>query len=95
LLIGGLDMGVGADDSGRLSVQETPNRDFVSLVVSPCASTKMTAVSCRIAATAAFTAGNGFSRIGCMNVRICTLTTPTFPFAVSSTIDPFPGAPGG
>src|SRR3954452_11266192 len=58
-----------------------------SLVVSPWASTKITGVSARTAATAAATAGNGFFRIGCMNVRICTFTTPTFPFAVSSTIE--------
>ena len=43
---------------------------ILSLVVSPCASTKMIGVSLRIAATAASSAGNGFSRIGCMNVRI-------------------------
>ena len=30
-----------------------------------------------------------------MNVRACTLITPTFPFAVSSTIEPLPGAPVG
>ena len=30
-----------------------------------------------------------------MKVRACTLITPTFPFGVSSTIVPAPGAPGG
>jgi len=52
-------------------------------------------VSPRISFTAASRLGKGFSRIGCMNVRACTLITPIFPLAVSRTIDPLPGAPSG
>ena len=95
LFVGRLHVGVRAEHGRDPAVEITADRDFLARGFAMRIDDDDRTSRARIAFTAASRSGNGFSRIGCMKVRAWTLITPTFPFGVSSTIVPAPGAPGG
>ena len=91
LFVGGLHVGVRADDSRDLPVEKTSHGDFFAGRFAVEHRRGCYGVSFRISATASSMARNGFSRIGCMKVRRLHVDHAHLAFAVSSTIDAAPG----
>ena len=95
LFVGRLHVGVRAENGRNFAIEKPAERDFLARRFAMNIDHDDRSFRAHFRNRRFASRGNGFSRIGSMKVRHCTLITPTFPFAVSSTIEPCPGAPSG